>query len=197
MTVQLLTPTALRDVFRQQHRRVFRFETLQAYAAPDEAPLLDAFNAGKPRPPDPGKDEWTAVVRAGRTGAGTLFQRVHVCREPLSDYLAFELTWSYEPSVAAGEDIRIVPLADGAPWPAYLPEFDFWLFDDRDLYVMRYAPDGSWVGVEHHAAASAAATACGWRSAALAPERAVRWRQYIDARPQLAQHLHERRPQAS
>jgi hypothetical protein len=42
--------------------------------------------------------------------AGRTQQRVHVVTEPLTDYLAYELTWEYGLHAAAGEDIRIIPL---------------------------------------------------------------------------------------
>jgi len=33
--------------------------------------------------------------------------------EPLTDYLRYELGWSYPPNVKAGEDIRILPAEAG------------------------------------------------------------------------------------
>lgn len=186
MTGRLLPPSALREVFDRPHRRIFRLETLQSYAAPDETAMIEAFRAGRSRPADPGKDEWTAVVRAGRR-AGTRFQRVHVCREPLSDYLQYELTWSYEPSVAAGEDVRIVALPAAAPWPAELPEFDFWLFDDDELMVMHYDRDGSWRRVERRCTPTDLCRARAWRAAAL--RQAQPWQAFVAGRPDLASRL--------
>lgn len=186
MTGPLRRPEAVRASFDRPRRRIFRLETLQVYEAPDEAAQLAAFQAGRPRPPDPGKDEWTAVVRAS-TAAGTCFQRVHVVREPLSLYLRYELTWSYAASAAAGEDIRILPLPLGQPWPAGLPELDFWLFDEAELLVMRYDAAGRWLGVEAVTEPAALATAAGWREAALA--QAVPWSQYVTGRSELAPHL--------
>lgn len=186
MTGELLPPLALREVFDRPHRRVFRLETLQCYAAADEAAMIEAFRTGRSRPADPGKDEWTAVVRAGRR-AGTSFERVHVCREPLTDYLEYELTWSYEPSVAAGEDVRIVALSATASWPAELPELDFWLFDDDELLVMHFDADGSWRGVEPRSARPDLRQACTWRAAAL--RRARPWQAFVTARPELAVRL--------
>jgi len=48
--------------------------------------------------------------------AGKVFQRVHVVREPLTDYLRYEFGWSYPPYVEAGEDIRIL-VAQAGSWP--------------------------------------------------------------------------------
>ncbi len=63
-----------------------------------------------------GKREWITLVR-DRTAAGCTMQRVHVVKEPITDYLRFELTWGYQPNVDAGEDIGIVPVPPGNPWP--------------------------------------------------------------------------------
>jgi hypothetical protein len=186
VTAALQPPQHLREAFRRPRRRIFRLETRQSYNAPDEAGQLAAFRAGRRRPPDPGKDEWTAVIRAGVT-TGTRFERVHVCREPLSEYLRYELTWSYQPSVAAGEHVRIVPLPAGQPWPAELPQLDFWLFDDAELVVMRYDPDGRWLGVESACDRAPLAQAVAWRQAAL--RRSVGWNDYVTARPELAARL--------
>ena len=49
--------------------------------------------------------------------AGKVFQRVHVVTEPLTDYLRYELGWSYPPNIEAGEDIRILPTQQGR-WPS-------------------------------------------------------------------------------
>jgi hypothetical protein len=67
--------------------------------------------------------------------------RVHVVAEPLSDYLRYELN-CYESSVAAGEDIRILP----ADLAAGLPSFDYWLFDDHRVAVQHYGERGAWLG---------------------------------------------------
>ncbi|MGH3937593.1 MAG: DUF6879 family protein [Pseudonocardiaceae bacterium] len=56
--------------------------------------------------------------------AGKAVQRVQVVLEPLTDYLRFELTWGYEPNVAAGEDVRIIPVGQGGSWPDDVPQHD-------------------------------------------------------------------------
>jgi hypothetical protein len=187
VTARLLPIGGLKGVFGRFRSSVFRFEAQQEYAAPDEAAIVDAFLAGRPRPLDPGKDEWTSMIRAGRWG-GRVFHRVHVVTEPLTDYLRFELTWGYEPNVAAGEDIRVVALAAGEPWPADLPRHDFWLFDAAELYTVHYHPDtGAWLGVEPMPDPGDVARACRWRETAW--QLGVPWSRYVGERPELARHL--------
>jgi hypothetical protein len=183
----LLPARDFKDVFRRFRYSVFRLEALQRYTSPDEDAVMAAFLAGRPRPPDPGKDEWTSVVRAGGR-VGRTFQRVHIVTEPLTDYIRFELTWGYAPNVAAGEDIRIVAVGRGEPWPTDLPRDDFWLFDAAELYATRYHPDGTtWLGVEHIRSPGEVLRACAWREAAL--HLGTPWKRYVRERPELARHL--------
>lgn len=114
-------------------------------------------------------------------------QRVHVVTEPLTDYVCFEVAWSYAHSVAAGEDVRIIPLAEGEAWPPEVPLSDFWLFDDTELFGMRYEADGTWLGVVHLTDPGAALIACQQRGAAL--RLAQPWATYVSERPELAQRV--------
>jgi len=122
-------PLGFDDHFERAEVNIFRLETLQCYGNSGENPALAAFEAGEPRLITSGKREWVALI-GDRTAAGCTMQRVHVVSEPISTYLQFELTWSYQPNVAAGEDIGIVPVPPGDPRHSGLPErTDFWLFD--------------------------------------------------------------------
>lgn len=91
----------------------------------------------------------------------------------------------YAPNVDAGEDIRIIPVPPGTPWPAALPErTDFWLFDLTTLYALRYDPDGSWIAAEQLTEPAAIHQARRWRETAL--QLATPWRLYTDSHPDLA-----------
>lgn len=177
---------AFRDRFEQFRYSVFRLETLQSYGNSGEDPALEAFQAGHPHLVTPGKQRWTAMIRAN-AHAGRTLQRVHVVTEPISDYLRFELTWGYGPNVEAGEDIRIIPVAEGDPWPADLPHRDYWLFDARELYDMHYESDGTWLGTEPVTDPDRIVQACTWRDAALF--HAVPWSEYVATHPELTRHV--------
>lgn len=187
MTAQHQPPgvSELVGQFSRFRYSVFRLETLQVYAGSGEDEALAAFHRGEPEPPpDPAEDEWVAMLRANRD-AGRTQQRVHVIIEPLSPYLAFELTWEYGPHVAAGEDIRIIPVTGG--WPRDIPHRDFWLFDARDLYELDYADDGTWLGARRVTDPAALAEACFVREAALA--RSMPWAEYIARHPELLRRV--------
>src|SRR5260370_10119503 len=47
------------------------------------------------------------------------------------------MEWGYAPNAAAGEDIRVLDLAEAAEPPG-LVDHDFWLMDRRLAVIMRY-----------------------------------------------------------
>ncbi|HMG63886.1 MAG TPA: hypothetical protein VK599_13135, partial [Streptosporangiaceae bacterium] len=145
----------------------FRLEQLQHYAGTGPAP------------------EWAALVKANRRW-GKTHQRVHVIAEPLTPAMQEELTAGYPGNVAAGEDIGIVPVADGG-WPAGVPREDFWLFDSSRLYLMRYNPDGSWAGATRVSDPERVVEACRARDAAI--QGAIPWLAYIASRPELQRRV--------
>lgn len=190
MTEHLIAPGSAEfaELFRTFRYSAYRLETLQSYGSSGEDTSLAAFLAGKPYQRHPGKVAWLETV-GSNVSAGRIMQRVHVVIEPPSDYLRYELTWAYQPNVAIGEDIRIIPLQHGDAWPEHVPRYDYWLFDSFDLYRMVYADDdaGTWFGAERVTDPGAVADACFWRDAALF--HATPWLDYIQARPDLAAQL--------
>jgi hypothetical protein len=114
--------------------------------------------------------------------SGKVFQRVHVVQEPLTDYLRYELGWSYPPNVEVGEDIRIL-IAQPGQWPMsargeLLPGLkDYWLFDSSDLWVMEYAEDGAFLHIEQVTEPAMIVTAARRRDAAL--HQAIPYRDYM------------------
>lgn len=175
---------ALWERFATYRYSVFRLETLQVYGGSGEDAAITAFLAGEPSAPDPKVQEYAARVRAAAQ-AGRTPQRVHVVVEPLSDYMRFELT-GYKDNVAAGEDVRIIPVA-GNEWPSDVPHWDFWLFDSSELWDMSYTDGGTWLGVELLADPARVVAACHARDAAL--HQSLPWAQYIRSHWELTRDL--------
>lgn len=126
----------------------WRLELHPVYTVPQEAENISRWRAGERLP----EDHWSPWMErvAGYSASGRRISRVHVVRRPLSEYLRFEFDWYYRPHVRAGEDIRILDLT-AEPDPG-LSDEDFWLFDDRQVVLMMYRPDGTQIGrelVEH------------------------------------------------
>jgi hypothetical protein len=120
----------------------FRLETLPVYDVEDERAEFEAFLRGDEMPPEFHDNPW---VR-GMTDKGKQIGRVHVLRSPLSDYLRYELA-AYPGNITAGESIGIVDLAQ-RDVPVGLPDHDFWLFDDAEVYRMHYTEAGAFIGGE-------------------------------------------------
>jgi hypothetical protein len=137
----VLTGEEFGALFERFERTAFRLETLAVYDVEEEREEFAAFLAGEPMPADWDDNPWVRAI----TGAGKALERVHVLRSPLTDYLRYELA-AYPGNIAAGESIGIIDLARQAV--NGLPEHDFWLFDDAEVYRMHYTPDGRFTGAE-------------------------------------------------
>ncbi|MGH3932760.1 MAG: DUF6879 family protein [Pseudonocardiaceae bacterium] len=128
-------------VFDRFRVSAFRLETLPRYAD-DEDEEFALFLAGQPLPERSTRTvPWLRRV-AETTAAGKRWRRVHVLRQPLTDYLRFELI-GYQANVEAGEDIRIADL--GAHPELAALHRDFWLFDAEtpDAFAMPMHYDNS------------------------------------------------------
>ena len=161
-----VTPEEFGALFTTFSYSAFRLEQFQYYDGTGPAP------------------EWAALVKANRRW-GKTHQRVHVVTEPLTAAMREELTEGYPGSVAAGEDIGIIPVA--GEWPEGVPCEDFWLFDSSRLYVMSYEADGKFAGAVRVEDPQRVLGACLARDAAL--HRASPWRAYITSRPELQRRV--------
>jgi hypothetical protein len=138
-----LAADAWRHFFDSYTSEAFRLETLPSYGVADEDGELRAFlTTGQLVIPD--DDPWLMRVRHFRS-TGRWIGRVHVVRQPLTDYLRYEFA-VYAHTVRAGEDVRILDLT-GREDPD-LPAQDFWLFDDSRVVRMDYDADGHQMGRE-------------------------------------------------
>jgi hypothetical protein len=111
-------------------REAYRLELLDYY----DSPHFLRWQAGQPYD----RRHWDDLLAQ----PGKNISRVHVIAEPLTEYLRHELDY-YSGSVAAGEDVRILPSdrAEGLE----LPDFDYWLFDSRLAAEMVYDDAGNWL----------------------------------------------------
>jgi hypothetical protein len=166
-------------LFRTFRYSAYRLESLQSYGASGEDASYAAFLDGLPYQRSAGKDRWLDTIAQAQRHR-RLMQRVHVVTEPLTDYIRYELAWAYAPNVAAGEDIRIMPVT--GEWPDDLPApgGDYWLFDSSRLYRMLYDDAGRWLGAEPVRDAGVIVHACRWRDAAL--HQSVSWQEYVQER---------------
>jgi len=137
-----VTPEGFDGLFDMFHRTAFRLECLQSYAVAPEDEALRAFRQGLPRPERSVRTSpWLRRV-ALTTAAGKQWSRVHLVRQPLSEYLRYELI-AYQESQAAGEQVLLADLDEHPDLAALGP--DFWLFDsataDARAVLMHYDDD--------------------------------------------------------
>ncbi|WP_329120228.1 DUF6879 family protein [Streptomyces sp. NBC_01465] len=138
----LLADDDFAALFTTFEHSAFKMETLDYYDVDGEREELAAFLAGEPMPDSWQDNPWVRAM----TDVGKTLTRVHIVRSPLTDYLRFELGWGYPGNVKAGEDIRILDIAEKTV--ADLPDHDFWLFDDARVYRMHYTDTGGFLGAE-------------------------------------------------
>ncbi|MGC5401549.1 DUF6879 family protein [Streptomyces sp. DT20] len=119
----------------------FRLETLSVYSVEEEHEEFERFLLGGDMGPDWTDNPWVRSM----TNKGKQLSRVHVLSSPLTDYLRYELA-AYPGNITAGETIGIIDRAERNV--AGLPDHDFWLFDDQDVYRMHYTPEGAFIGAE-------------------------------------------------
>jgi hypothetical protein len=130
-----------------------------------EEDSFERFLNDKPRGSSPSIGPWVDRVKAG-VSAGKFFQRVHVVKEPLSDYMRFECAWSYRDSTAAGEDVRILRIGDD-DWPDGLTKLDYWLWDSAIVAKLYYSNEGRFMHGELTDDKNDVARANEWRDIAV------------------------------
>jgi hypothetical protein len=152
--------------FAEFRSTAFRLETLQHYDVSYEQREFELFLRGRQRGQFPGISQWIEQTVQPAVRDGRLLHRVHVVQEPLSDYVRFECAWAYTHTVAAGEDVRLIPVARGG-WPEGLPRGDYWLFDSSVLVLMHYTDDGAFEAAQVVEEPGPVAQACAWRDLAV------------------------------
>jgi hypothetical protein len=128
-------------------RTAKRLETRNAYAKADEDAAFRRFLDGQADDPQYGVEleDWTVGVVGRAIAAGKSFIRVRVVREPPTGYQRFGLR-NARYNVAAGEDIRYLQREHAQQLG--LPDYDFWLFDERCLALMHFTDDDRMLGVQ-------------------------------------------------
>lgn len=145
MPTQMLDLDAVTDFFYTHiTRSAFRLELLDTYDVETDGADVARYLAGEPDPNAEAKQPWLDKLAAD-IAAGTVWSRVHVVRSPLNDYLRYEFEWGYAYNAAAGEQIRILDLAERAA-PAGLIDEEFWILDDQHLLLMHYDQAGRFAG---------------------------------------------------
>lgn len=141
----MLTEQQLGEFIETHYTRtLFRLETLPQYLVDADGEDYRRYTQGLPGPTMSRKQPWLNTLRSERD-RGLYQHRVHVWRSPLTDYLRYECEWGYAYNAEAGEDIRILDLAEQELPEAVIDE-DYWIIDDTHVAKMHYDPEGHLLG---------------------------------------------------
>lgn len=130
-------------LFTDYRRSAFRLEGQQVYDSESEREDLRRFLAGEP--PNLDFEFMVPKIRA-HVASGHTHTTVRVVVEPPTDYTRWELS-VYPVFAEAGQTVGIIPISPGE-WPPGVPRYDYWLFDDRDIWRMHYDDRHRFVGAE-------------------------------------------------
>ncbi|KQR82848.1 hypothetical protein ASF98_02275 [Arthrobacter sp. Leaf337] len=128
------------DPFDSFQREAFRVEQFPTYDVPEEMTALDMF-ARSGAVPSEFNSDWALMVADAKRRGGVV-RRLRVVSDPLTQYELFEVLAGYRPSVAAGEDIRIVVRGTDER----IPTFDYWQYDEETVEWMDYSATGAYMG---------------------------------------------------
>lgn len=145
MTAQL-DLSGLVDQLDRFESRLFRMETLPAYAVDSDGDDYHRYVRGELEPDWERKQPWLDELRADRD-SGKLRYRVRVLSAQLTDYERYACEWGYALNTQAGEDIRVLRRGEH-PVPAGLIERDFWVVDDDATVAMHYDDAGRFTSAE-------------------------------------------------
>jgi hypothetical protein len=142
----LLDGEAWQAKFRGFQSEAWRLETLPEYKVPQEEEEIRAYLAGERIDPQTYSNEYTEDLKRVRR-EGKSKGRVHIVSRPLTTYLQYEFMY-YRPHAWAGEDIRIMDVTGRTNPLAGIQ--DFWMFDKKEVVLMRYQADGTQINREVH-----------------------------------------------
>lgn len=136
----------LRSYLYERHTRdLLRVQTLDYYGVASDGDDLQRYVDGEPEPDAAGKRAWLDEL-GSITASGRTWRNVHVVRTPLSSYLRYAFEWGYTYNVAAGQDVRVLDLAESPHLTAVAAARDFYVIDGVHAVRMVYASDGRYEG---------------------------------------------------
>lgn len=131
----------MKDPFLNFKKYAFRLELLQEYDVPEEKESFGRFlRTGEVK--DDNRDEWASIIQSAISRGATM-NRVHVIKEPLSDYIRFELT-AYKFNIKEGEKVFLLSQKEFDELKMSINS-DFWLFDDELVLEMNYDKKGKFI----------------------------------------------------
>ncbi|MFJ4674362.1 MULTISPECIES: DUF6879 family protein [unclassified Kitasatospora] len=131
-------------LLRSAEESAVHLELRDVYTVESEAVGFRSWKDGHrldPSAPGTWWRPWLDLVREV-TAKGVSVRRARVVSEPVSEYVAYEHSFSFT-NIAAGEEIRWLPRREASVLP--LPGNDFWVFDRRTVQFNVFDGEGRWV----------------------------------------------------
>ncbi|MGH3950164.1 MAG: DUF6879 family protein, partial [Pseudonocardiaceae bacterium] len=107
----MLSSRELGEVTRSAQRSLFRLETLECYEVASDGSDYRRYLDGEAEPDWARKQPWLDFLRA-ESASGRRRHRVRVIHDPPTDYERYACEWGYALNSAAGEEVRVLDLAE-------------------------------------------------------------------------------------
>ncbi|MBT2384255.1 DUF6879 family protein [Streptomyces sp. ISL-11] len=140
------TAPSFSDLIAQCRHSAVHLEMRDCYGVGEEAAEFEAWCGGWRPDPDPAtwwNPSHTTVRDA--VARGVVFRRARIVSEPVSTYITYEYTCTYQ-NITAGEQVRWLPRRKASDLA--LPGNDLWLFDDRLVRFGHFTGQGASAGHE-------------------------------------------------
>ena len=124
-------------------KSVFRYEGLQDYSAEDGQESVREFMKSGKLPFISSESKWWQDIKL-KNEQGIKTCRVRMVEKPLTDYTKMELALHVQSALFSSEDIRIIEKDIILSMATQLE--DFYLVDDEHLFVLKYGPNGKYLG---------------------------------------------------
>jgi hypothetical protein len=141
MTRRTLEPNELGALFPSVRRASWRWECQPQYAV--DADEVEAWVAGEPAKDNDWRP-WLDYI-SGLRRQGIPFERVRVLDDPPTTYQRWIIETT-DSNVAAGEDIRWLDRALARE--RAMPTYDFYVFDEARVAIMRFDDEGVLTTIE-------------------------------------------------
>lgn len=148
--------TDFSDLIRSVQKSAVHLEMRDGYGIDNEIEGFAEWKQGHRLNPDDQASWWRPWLDLVQevTAKGVLIRRARVISEPVSDYIAFEYSFTFT-NVAAGEQVRWLPRRQASDLA--LPGNDFWLFDGKLVQFNIFDGVGRWVHTDQTDGPAAAA----------------------------------------
>jgi hypothetical protein len=132
-----------------RHRRapgdMLRIQTLPAYEVASDGGDFAAYLTGAAAPTSPDREPFFQQLRDEKQ-RGMVWRDLTVINGPLTDYQRYGFEWVCQDAAAAGQEIRVLDVAEVPVAGVLLRTGDFWVVEGEHVALVRYDADGHHLG---------------------------------------------------